>query len=378
MPVALAPAIDTTTAPVVPPRTIDFTCDGFELKQALATLKPAVSLRGGALPVLSGVRITADANGVHLLATDLELTIAVTLENAVADGYGVAVVPFGQLHALVEGAAAKKPVTLRANLEADDEMRLDVGKRNRVVRLLAADEFPRLARPAGDEMVAIDAELLGLVLPAVSPDDARPILTGVLVGGESGQIVATDSYRLYVVDGPATAEAMLIPGRAIKQVVRAGGSPLMLTGEREVSFEWPDRNLRITCRLIEGEFPNYRGLIPVSHPNRWHLDDKDTVIEACKASTKFGEPNTPIRITPVEGGFSFKTVVQGVGSEEFFVAGRCEHGDDLTVAFNPAYLGNVVAGLPAEAVLDTVDALKPALFKGERGLLRLLMPVRVS
>jgi DNA polymerase-3 subunit beta len=147
------------------------------------------------------------------------------------------------------------------------------------MRLLPADEFPRLAMPA-DDAVTISARefatALHQVVPAASADDARPILTGVLLAAEEGglRLVATDSYRLAVRDIPGASilsegQSVLVPSRALRELERLLGSAEEITlrlGEREASFEVGE--LRLTTRLIEGEFPNYRGLIPASHPNR--------------------------------------------------------------------------------------------------------------
>ncbi|HRE01571.1 MAG TPA: DNA polymerase III subunit beta, partial [Ilumatobacteraceae bacterium] len=119
-------------------------------------------------------------------------------------------------------------------------------------------------------------EALRQVVRAASTDEARPVLTGVLLAAEADglRMVATDSYRLAVRDLPGasvlgTDQKVLVPGRALNELARLVGNAPELTlrlGEREATFEVGA--VRLTTRLIEGEFPNYRQLIPASYPNK--------------------------------------------------------------------------------------------------------------
>lgn len=365
---------------------IGFTTDSYSLRTALQLAGRAVAKRGGALPVLSGVRVTVDAAGVHVLGSDLELTMSCDVDVTSANGVGVTVLPWKQLIDLTDGATTKKRKPVTVTTDGPDEATVTVGNRTRAMRVLPADEFPRLAAHEPSGMEFLDTAHLGEIIPAASTDDARPILTGILIG--DGRIVATDSYRIYYVDGPdLNGTTMLVPSRAAAEVVRIGGEAIMSWEEgtwREAHFEWPDRpdRARVVSRLIEGEFPNYKGLIPASHPNAWTFADTAEVIEALKGISKFvGAGNTPVRIRPNEAGsgFTMEALMQDVGLDQFEVAGTAAGGEDLTVAFNPAYLLDLVKSLGDDPfVLETVDAQKPALAKGSMGRGRLLMPVRVT
>jgi DNA polymerase III subunit beta len=233
-----------------------------------------VANRGGALPVLSGVRAELVGDRLRLTGSDLELTIDIEITVA-GEEDGVAVLPAKISSDLVRSLGDPR---VEVAVEGD-EARIGAGRFESSLRLLPADEFPRLAMPAEDAVTMAAGEFaaaLRQVVPAASADDARPILTGVLLASEGSglRLVATDSYRLAVRDLPGTSvlgegQSVLVPSRALRELERLLGSAEEITlrlGEREASFEVG--GVRLTTRLIEGEFPNYRGLIPSSHPNR--------------------------------------------------------------------------------------------------------------
>ena len=272
-----------------------------------------------------------------------------------------------------------------------DEARITAGRFESSLRLLPADEFPRLAMPADDAVTLAAKDFAGAlrqVVPAASADDARPILTGVLLAAEAGglRLVATDSYRLAVRDLPGTSvlgegQSVLVPSRALRELERLLGSAEEVTlrlGEREAAFEVGD--VRLTTRLIEGEFPNYRGLIPSSHPNRLTVG-RDALVEAVKRVKLMArELNTPVRLAMSADGLELVAITQDVGQAHEQLDAAYD-GTDLTVAFNPEYLLSGVEVTPGDEIyLDTVDAQKPAVIRaGEaQEFLYLLMPVRVS
>jgi DNA polymerase-3 subunit beta len=226
------------------------------------------------------------------------------------------------------------------------------------------------------------------VVPAASADDARPILTGVLLAAEEGglRLVATDSYRLAVRDIPGASilsegQSVLVPSRALRELERLLGSAEEITlrlGEREASFEVGE--LRLTTRLIEGEFPNYRGLIPASHPNQLTVGRESLVEAVRRVKLMAREPNTPVRLAMSAEGLELVAITQDVGQAHEQLDASYS-GEELTVAFNPDYLLSGVEVSPGDEItLYTVDAQKPAVIRaqGADDFLYLLMPVRVS
>ncbi len=354
------------------------------LVDALGAAGRAVTTRG-ALAVLQGVHLALEGDRLTVTGSDLDLTISVTADVA-GDSDGVAVLPAKLVTDVVRSL---RPGAVDVAVD-DDDARIVAAPSEFSIRVIPADEFPQLTEPDGDA-VTLDAtslrEALRQVVPAASSDDARPILTGVLMAAEADglRLVATDSYRLAVRDLPGTSvlgegQQVLVPSRALTELGRVLGDVDSLTlrlGERDARFEVGP--VTVTTRLIEGDFPNYRGLIPQNHPNRLTVA-RDELLDAVKRVRLLAQESTPVRLAMSSEGLELVAVTQDIGQAHESVPARYE-GDDLTVAFNPEYLlDGIEAAGGDEITLETVDELKPALIRsvGDDSFLYLLMPVRVS
>lgn len=361
------------------------------LLEALSTAGRAVTNRGGALPVLSGVRLEVIGDALRVAGSDLDLTMQVELTVA-GHGDGVCVIP-ARLAADIVRALDAGAVTVEA---ADEEVRITSGRSQFAVRMLSAGDFPRLPfagrNGAAGEAVNLAgaefAEALRQVVRAASADDARPILTGVLMAAEASglRLVATDSYRLAVRDLPGTSvlgegQSVLVPSKALSELQRllsADQEVVLRLGEHDATFEVGA--VRLTTRLIEGDFPNYRQLIPSSYPNRLVVA-KDALVDAVRrVKLLVRDATTPLRMSLRSDVIGLSVVSAEVGQASEEVDAKYE-GAEMTVAFNPSYLIDGVEAIAGdEVLLETMDALRPAVIRavdGE-GYLYLLMPVRVS
>ena len=364
-----------------------FRCERDVLVEALGTAGRATASRGGALPVLAGIKAELAGGTLTLTGHDLELTIAVDIREGVNGREdGSSVLPSRLVSEVVRSLP---PGAVEVEVDGE-QARITAGRSEFSLRVFPVDEFPRLADPAG-EAVTIDAAQLGdalkQVVPAASGDDARPILTGVLVSAEEGglRLVATDSYRLAVRDLPGQnllpeGQSVLVPSRALNdltKVLTGVGELTLRLGERDASFEAGD--VRLTTMLIEGDFPNYRGLIPTQHPNRLTVS-REALLEGVRRVKLLAREATPVRLAMTSDGLDLVAVTQDVGQAHESLDAKYE-GTELTVAFNPDYLLQGIEVLPGDEVLiETVDSLKPALVRSPEHpeFLYLLMPVRVS
>jgi DNA polymerase-3 subunit beta len=366
---------------------VKFRCERDVLVEALGTAGRAVASRGGALPVLSGVRVEVAGNDVRLTGSDLDLTIQVSTTVAGA-GDGVTVLPARLASDIVR---ALEPGAVDVEVD-DDEARISSGRSQFALRTLPADDFPRMVEP-NEQAVTLDAkdlaDALRQVVRAASSDDARPILTGVLMAAEENglRLVATDSYRLAVRDLPGTTvlaegQKVLVPSKALGELARVLGSGdaeavTLRLGERDATFEVG--TTRLTTRLIEGEFPNYRQLIPSSYPNRLTVG-REPLLDAVRRVKLMAREATPLRLVMRPDGLELLAVTQDVGQAHEELDAKYE-GAELTVAFNPEFLiDGIEATTGDEVSLETTDALKPATVRSTEGsdYLYLLMPVRVS
>ncbi|MEA2829187.1 MAG: polymerase subunit beta [Actinomycetota bacterium] len=360
------------------------------LLEALSTAARAAATRGGALPALSGVRMEVAGDTLKLAGSDLDLTVQVEATvNGIADG--VCVVPARLAADIVR---ALEPSAVSVSAEGSEAV-IAAGRSQFTVRLLPAEEFLRLPEPAADA-VTLDAATLSAALTqvvrAASRDDARPILTGVLLAAEAGglRLVATDSYRLALRDLPGTSllaegKQVLVPARALGELTRVlSGAPTVTLrlGADQATFEVGP--VRLTTRLIEGEFPNYRQLIPSAYPNRLSVG-KEAMIDAVRRVKLLAREATPVRLALRADGVQLTAITQDVGQAREDVDAKYE-GTEMTVAFNPDFLLEGIEAIPGdEVMLETLDALKPATLRptttnpdGGTDFLYLLMPVRVS
>jgi DNA polymerase-3 subunit beta len=363
---------------------VKFRCEREVLAEALATAGRAATGRTGSLPVLSGLRLELIGDQLTVTGTDLDLTIQLSLTvGGEADG-GV-VLPARLVSDIVRSLGAGK---VEVSVEQDD-VSISGGRSQFSVRPLSIDDYPKLPVPASNAVTlpaAAFGEALRQVVRAASTDEARPILTGVLLTSENDglRMVATDSYRLAVRDLAdqqvlASGQKVLVPGRALNELARlvGGGDELVMRlGERDATFEVG--GTRLTTRLIEGEFPNYRQLIPPSHPNTLTVE-REALLEAIRRVKILAKDSTPVRLQMGGDTLRITAVTQDVGNaaEELDATYT---GTELTVAFNPDYFASGIEACSSESItLSTLDALKPAVVRGVGAddYLYLLMPVRV-
>lgn len=351
------------------------------------------------LPALSGVRLEVTGDRLVLSSTDLEMASELSIP-VHAEGDGVALVP-GRL--LGDVVRSLPNAAIDAEVEAD-QLHLRCGRASFHLRLRPVEDFPTLPQPADGAPVAVMkaeefARTVAQVARAASADDARPVLTGVSLEAQPGTLTAaaTDSYRLAVRTVPWDATeriTALVPRRALDEARRSaeqlGGEVRIVLEANQVTFVFGDR--RLTSRLLEGKFPDFRQLIPSGFERRLTVDRAE-LVDVVRRVSVVGEANTTV--TPVTLHLTADTVrvtagTGEVGHAEESMPGRLE-GDDLQIAFNPRYLvdGLDVAG-GEEVMLEFRDELKPAVLRPALGettgegaaetgvdFLYLLMPVRI-
>ena len=365
-------------------RTVKFRCERDVLADAVGSAGRAATNRTGTLPVLAGVRMEVEGDRLTITGSDLELTIRLTVQVG-GERDGAAVVPARLVGDIVKALPAG---AVEVEL-GEDELSISAGRSQFSVRPLSLDDYPAQSEPAADA-VTLQAEAMSealrQVVRAASTDDARVVLTGVLLTSEEEgvRMVATDSYRLAVRDLPdssvlGSGQKVLIPARALTELQRVIGDADELTvrlGERDATFEVG--TTRLSTRLIEGEYPNVWNLLPSSHPNLLTVS-KDSMMEAIRRVKILAQDSTPVRLTLGGDTVQLTAITQDVGNAAEEVDANYE-GAEMTVAFNPDYLAAGIDAIDSDDVtLATMDPMKPAVLRGvgKDDYLYLLMPVRV-
>ncbi|MFM8944126.1 MAG: DNA polymerase III subunit beta [Actinomycetota bacterium] len=359
-----------------------FRCDRDALSDALQTVQRGVSTRPG-IPALTGVFMEVGDGKLTLTTTDLEVSARLAID-VQAQEPGVALVPARLLVDTVKSLS-----TAPVEFEADGaQARIRCAAYEGSLRLLPAEDFPALQAPGGTRVTAdapTFAEAVNQVARAASRDEARPMLTGVLleVSREGLTLAATDSYRLAVRELVATASAearAIVPERALSEAGRAAqtvdkGEIEIAIDESQVTFSVA--GFTLTSRLIEGEFPNYRSLLPEGYGNRLVVS-RQQLMDAVKRVGLLARDNAPVRLEFNAIGVRLSSSSPDLGQAVEAVEAKYE-GEDLTAAFNPHYLNDGLAAVPGESVrLEVRDGLKPGIVRGESDdFTYLVMPVRL-
>lgn len=361
-------------------------CERDALAEAVGHVQRVLTSRSGALPAISGLLVEVEGSSANLQATDLDLTIRERLE-VQTDEPGSTVFPrlFGDVVRSLEPGM----VAIETN---DDEATIQAGRSEFKLRVLSAKDFPTM--PGAEDVGGVQiespafAEALRQVVPAASKDDARPILTGVLLAPEGAgiRLVATDSYRLALRDLPSQQvldehESVLVPAKALGELQRLiGQGPIELAlSDRDASFK--TATTTISTRLIEGQFPSYEKLIPQGAQNQLTVE-REPLMEAVRRLRLLTQARegTPIRFSMRADELNLEVSAHEIGQAHETTDAKYE-GEELLMAFNPDFLLDGLQAISGtHVVIETLDALKPATLKSTEpdGFLYLLMPVRVS
>ncbi len=371
-----------------------FRCDRDILVETAGAAARAVSTRGLGSPALGGIRLEVRGESLHVTGTDLDLTIEATC--TVGDAAdGTVLVPS---RLFVDITRSLEPGMLRVD-QKDEDIEIVGSRAQFVIRTIVHTDFPVQPPTPQQGTTVAAAELAGAinqVVRAASSDDARPLLTGVLLGPYEGGIraVATDSYRLALRDVPGLKgmtddKMILVPARALvelQRIITSAAAPdqngeaavVVTVGEHDASFTVG--TTRLVTRLLDGTFPDYSQLIPASYPNRLQIDKETLVSSLRRARLLLRDATTPVRMAMEREGTSLSVISHDLGSAHEDLDAAYE-GNPLTIAFNPAYLLDGIEGVIGDdVVIETVDTTKPATIRApdRTDFQYLLMPVRVS
>jgi DNA polymerase III subunit beta len=357
------------------------------LLDALLVVSRAVSARA-ALQALSGILISKDG-GTTLRATDMELGLEVGLEAEIEGGESV-VLP-GRLFVEVARSLPDGPVSL-ALREAERDIEISAGSSRIHLRTLPADDFPRFPEPEGEGVTLPAAPLrdtINRVARAASRDEARPVLTGVLVTVEDDEMtmVATDSYRLAVkttklsTSVPERLEAN-VPARALRELARLVDA----SGEDSLQV-WLTRNqaifrvgsVSLSSRLIDGQFPNHSQLLPESYEHEVKLPRAE-LLEVARRVSQLAQRNAALRLSFGEGELVVSAETPDLGDAREALPAPYS-GELLEIGFNPEFVRDGLESIDSdEVVFKLISPLRPGLLEpaGDEDFRYLVMPIRLN
>jgi len=356
-----------------------------ELAQRLGIVSRAVSTRTAVL-VLGGIRLRAEAGRLHLAATDMELSLRASLE-ATVDGEGEVVVP-GRLLLDIARSLPGDDVSITHRPE-EAAVAVTSGTASYRLHTYSAEDFPRLPEVETARLHAIEREALVETIARVgrsaSRDESRPVLTGILVRFEPGKMVmaATDSYRLAVKETPVNGELpdleAIIPARALQELARiAGAGEEVQLGLFENHVVFGADGTWLTTRRIDGQFPNYRQLLPEQFEYELQLP-REELLEVVRRVSLMAQRNSPLRLRFAEGELTVSAVTQDVGESRESLPASFS-ADAMEIGFNADFLRDGLESVDADTLkLKLISPLRPAVLEGEADdYTYLIMPIRLA
>lgn len=367
------------------------------LARGLGIVSRAVAPRS-TLPVLGNVLLAAENGQLRLSATNLELGITYWIGAKIEDE-GATTVPartFVDLVNTLPNDTVDMELTVRTQ-----SLNVRCGPFNNDIKCIDAQEFPPLPPSDLNDGLSLNVddlrEMIRQVTFAASTDDARPVLTGVLieVDGSEMTLAAADGFRLSVrsaqLSSPSAGPIQaIIPARTLSELGR-----VIHDGEETVEMILPPnrgqvifraKDIEVVSQLIEGTFPDYKGIIPSGHTTRSVLPTS-SFLKACRAADIFAREaahSARLRITPGSelepGTVEVSATAAETGSNETVVDGTIE-GEPIEIAFNVRFLVDLLSVVSATNVaLETTGTTSPGLIRpvGDEDFLHVIMPMHLG
>jgi DNA polymerase-3 subunit beta len=351
----------------------------------VAVVSRALSTRASVL-VLGGMQLRTADGRLELAATDMELSLRASVDADVA-GEGTVVVP-GRLLLDIARSLPESDVTIE-HLPEESVLVITSGAATYRIHTYAAEDFPNLPDLDAVALQQVDAELLLQTIARVgrsaSRDESRPVLTGIFVSFEPGKLVmaATDSYRLAVKEtaspGPLPELEAIIPARALQEVARIGaGSDAIELTVQENHVVFGVDGVWLTSRRIDGQFPNYKQLLPEQFEHELELP-RGELLDVVRRIGLLAQRNSPLRLRFAEGELTVSARTQDVGeASESMPAGFA--ADAMEIGFNAEFLRDGLESIDTDTVrVKLISPLRPAVLQGDApDYTYLIMPIRLA
>jgi DNA polymerase-3 subunit beta len=343
------------------------------------------------LPILSNVLLRADKDRLELTATDLDVTVSCAVEATVAKP-GDTTLPVKKIASIAREVPANE-----IDLEVDDKNACAIRAASSFYKIngLAAEEFPPLPKFKDNKRISIPQEKLKAMLRktsfAVSTDETRYVLNGILFSLKDHKLtmVATDGRRLALVDeetdipGDSQGE-FIVPSKAINELNRllgAKGDVELRFSENQIAFnlkEEKGHGALVISKLIEGNYPNYRQVIPAESRERIQLPREEFLQALRRAEIMTSDKSNSVKLAFTKNNLAITANTPDVGEARESVAINYK-GRDVAIAFNPAYLMDPLKALETDEVFfELSDELSPGVVKINGPFLYVIMPMRMS
>jgi DNA polymerase-3 subunit beta len=361
-----------------------------QILNGLQAVQNVVSTRT-TLPILSNVLVRAAEGRVEFTATDLDVTVSCSVEANVKKA-GATTIPVKKLFGIVRELTAPE-----IEMETDDKNVTSIRAASSFfkVRGLAAEEFPPLPKFKEDKRVTVPQEKLRAMLRktgfAISTDESRYVLNGIFLSLKDHKItmVATDRRRHALGDEEAdiadkSQGEFIVPAKAVNELTRL----LQQTGDVDVNFSDNQAaftlksekgpGVLIISKLIEGNYPNYRQVIPQETKERIALPREEFLHALRRAELMTSDKQNSVKMAFAKNSLAITANSPDVGEARETMAINYK-GKEMAVAFNPAYVIEPLNALTEDEVFfELIDELSPGVLKINGPFLYVVMPMRLS
>jgi DNA polymerase-3 subunit beta len=361
-----------------------------QIINGLQSVQNVVSTRT-TLPILSNVLMKAEGEKLEFTATDLDVTIACAVEAKVKKP-GASTVPVKRLFGIVRELSNSE-----IDLEVDDKNACTIrsGPSFYKINGLSADEFPPMPKFKEDKKVVLSQETVKSMMKktsfAISTDESRYVLNGIFFSLKDHKMtmVATDGRRLALVDEEVDIAEnshgeFIVPAKTVNELNRLlqdKGEVEMRYAENQASFNLKDEkgsSILIVTKLIEGNYPNYRQVIPGETKERVPLVREEFLHALRRAEIMTSEKSNSVKLSFGKNKLEITANSPEVGEAKESLAVNYK-GPEMAIAFNPKYMIDPLSALPNDEVfLELIDELSPGVLKINGPFLYVVMPMRLS
>lgn len=376
---------------------MEFTCEKKELQGGVTMVEKIVATRS-TLPIIGNILFEVGKGGLKLSANNLEIGLEIGVKAVVAKE-GAVLLPAKTL----SGIVSKLPeTTIGFKLNENGTVRISYEQSHFNLHSLPPDEFPSLPKVKEGKSFVLDpgvfVSMVKQTIFAVSASEEKYVLTGVLLEvGKAGQagdtsnlrMVATDGYRLAKRGEKADLKgdpgiSVIVPSRALlelsKSLENKKSEELKVTvSPEQISFRYADTYL--VSRLIQGQFPDYKQVIPKKSATRVSLNTRDFLKAAERAAViASGSANvTSFEVKP--GKMLITASTPDVGSVSEVLAAEVKGGEKAKASFNVRLITDVLSVIAEEkVVVEFGEGLSPGVVRPEGGgeYLYIVMPIRTQ
>ncbi len=361
-----------------------------QIINGLQAVQNVVSTRT-TLPILSNVLLRAEGDRLELTATDLDVTVACSVEAKVTKP-GATTVPVKKLFGIVRELSNSE-----IEIEVDDKNTCSIrsGASFYKINGLSADEFPPLPKFKEDKKVVLNQETVKGMMKktsfSISTDESRYVLNGIFISLKDHKMtmVATDGRRLALVDEEVDVSEQsqgefIVPAKAVGELNRLlqdKGEVEIRYSDNQSSFTLKDDkgfSVLIITKLIEGNYPNYRQVIPNEVKERIALGREEFLHALKRAEIMTSEKSNSVKLAFGKNNLAITANSPEVGEARESLAINYK-GKEMAIAFNPKYLIDPLNALSNDEVfIELIDELSPGVLKINGPFLYVVMPMRLS